>query len=199
VTGRSESAGFTVLEALLSIALMSVIVVAALLFFATNTTAYRLGQVRSETHQNARIGLDEMEREIRVAGYDLSGVIDGLTRPTGIQAAQADELSVVAELDGDGVLDRVTYRLQGGRILRDFASWDGTAFGATTTGVVAHGVTTLAFQYFDETEAELPSPLSAAELDDVTRLTIGVLATDSATYSTSSYPLTVDVRLRNAN
>ena len=189
--------GFTALEALLAAAVMSVVVVAALLFFSTNTGAYRVGQVRAEGHQNARIGLDEMEREIRVAGYDLSGRMELLATPTAVQTAQAGQVAFVAELNGNAALDQVTYRLAGDQIVRDFASWNGASFGAATTGVVADGVSSLAFQYFTAADAALVPPLNAAELATVARITVSVTTTDTAAQATATFPLTVDIRLRN--
>jgi len=189
--------GFTALEALLAAALMSVVVVTALLFVSTNTGAYRVGQVRSEGHQNARIGLDEMERELRVAGYDLSGRVELLTTPTAIQTAETGQVAFVAELNGNNALDKVTYRLTGDRIVRDFQSWNGASFSAATTGVVADGISSLAFQYFTASDATLTPPLSAAQLATVARITVSVVTTDTAAQATASFPLTVDIRLRN--
>ena len=97
---------------------------------ATNQAVYRRGQSKAEAQQNARVALQTMMREIRVAGYDPSGVLATLPSPTAFQVANQNDLTFVADFDRDGVLDQVSYRLQGTQLVRASSSWSGTAFPA---------------------------------------------------------------------
>ena len=102
-----------------------------------------------------------------MAGYNPGRAIPDKPTPTPIQEADSDTLTILADVDGDGRLDRVAYELRDTRLVREIASWNGTSFSATSSSEIAGGIVGLSFGYFDDTgdrrvhEVELP----ALELD----------------------------------
>ena len=198
--GPGQQAGFTLLEALVALAVFGFVTVGAMTLYASNQDAYRRGQTQAESQQNARVALQSVARELRVAGYDPSGVVATLTSPTPIQVANANGLTFVADVTQDGVLDQVSYQLQGGRLVRSISSWDGTAFPTPVPGELASGLSELTLTYFDGTipvNANLPSPVTTSSLADIRRIRLGLVASDSAIGAQKSFPLFVDIRLRN--
>ncbi|MGH7371645.1 MAG: hypothetical protein ACREJK_07345, partial [Candidatus Methylomirabilales bacterium] len=91
----------------------------------------------------------------------------------------------------DNVTDRVTYRLQGTQVIRDFSSWIGAAFPAPAPDQLADGVTWLIFAYFDGND----NP--TADLASIRRITIQLTTQATAGGKPETFPLIMDVRLRN--
>ena len=192
--------GFTLLEALIALAVFGLIMVCAFTLYASNQDAYRVGQSRAEVQQNARVALQTAAREIRIAGYDLSDVVSTLTPPTAIRVANQNDLTFVADVTGDGVLDQVSYRLQGGHLVRELSSWDGSSFPTPVAGELADGLGLLTFTYFDDTiptNAAIAIPVATASLGDIRRVTISLVAADTIVGAQQTFPLVVDVQLRN--
>ena len=162
--------------------------------------AQRRGQSRAEAQQNARVALQTAAREIRIAGYDLSDVVSTLTPPTAIRVTNQSDLTFVADVTGDGVLDQVSYRLQGGQLIRELASWNGSSFPAPVAGELADGLGNLTFTYFDDTtptNGAITAPVATASLGDIRRVTISLVAADTVVGAQQAFPLVVDVQLRN--
>lgn len=200
MTTNRWQGGFTLFEVLIAAATFGLVIVGALTVFATTNTSYRIGQSKAESHQNARTALELIAREIRVAGYDLSNTISGLTSPTPIQVGNANSLTFVADVTEDGVLDRVTYQLKGTQVVRDFSSWTGSTFTTPISGEIADGVTLLSFAYFDDTtptNASIAAPVASTSLADIRRITVGIVTSTSMADKQQTFPLSVDVRLRN--
>jgi len=195
---RGNERGFTLLEALVASTVFAVVMVGAVSMFATNSGVYRSGQSKAEVQQNARIALESAAREIRMAGYDHSGVITAaLANHTSIQAGNASSLTFVADVTNDNVLDQVTYRIAGSQFLRDISSWNGTAFPAATTGVIADGVSSLTFNYYTSANAAIAAPVASGSLDSIKRITVSLTTTHSSLDQQRTFPLVVDLRLRN--
>ena len=97
---RSKSmmqSGFTMIELLISMAIGLVIVTALTSTFVTQRQSYDIQQQITAAVQTARAAMDMMSRELRLAGYDPADV--GIV---GIPYS-ADQLRVLADLDGDGL------------------------------------------------------------------------------------------------
>jgi hypothetical protein len=141
--------------------------------------------------------LESAAREIRMAGYDYSNVIASLTSPTSIQTATSSALTFVADVTGDGTLDQVTYQLSGTQFIRKIASWNGTAFPSQTSGTVADGFTGLTFSYFDASDTAIAAPVAAGSLANVRRITISTTTTQTTVDQQRTFPLVVDVHLRD--
>ncbi|MBI3085298.1 MAG: prepilin-type N-terminal cleavage/methylation domain-containing protein, partial [candidate division NC10 bacterium] len=72
--GTSERApawaneGFTLVETLIAAALFSVVITGVYVLYTTMQSTLSRGELKSGLQQNARVGLDRMIQEIRMAG-----------------------------------------------------------------------------------------------------------------------------------
>lgn len=126
---RDES-GFTLMEALVAMVMMLTVLFALYAIFDTGVRVFRFGNDKTEAVENARLGLERMERELRAAHpVNPSSGKDHLF-------FRADDLSLVFpgerevtfgnDLNGNGAIggsaERTTYRLSGSsppKLLRD--------------------------------------------------------------------------------
>jgi Tfp pilus assembly protein PilW len=191
----------TVVELLVAVTLFVLFLGGALSFYLVHQRAMARGQEKIEVHQNARVALASVARELRMAGYDPDGIIPEQASPTAIQAADAGTLTFLADVDVNGDLDRVTYRLVGTSLVRETATWNGTSFSAGASSEVANGIVTLSFEYFDDATPDnesIPAPLGGADLERVRRITLGLVARrPSSADSDEVFMLRTDVTLRN--
>jgi len=183
--------GFTLLEMLISSAVFVIVLFAVYLMLVTSQITYARGENKVEIQQNARVAMQRMAREVRMSGYDPGSAIPAQASQTAIQVANANTITFIADLDGDDVSDRITYRLQGNQVIRDNASWVGGAWTPSVSSELADSVSALSFTYFDSTDT------ATATLAGIRRITLGITVQDTAAGFQDSFPLTVDVRLRN--
>jgi type IV pilus assembly protein PilW len=103
-------AGFTLVELLIALAISSVLLASMVGWYLGQKRTYDLREQVSEMQQNVRSGLALLTREIRMAGYNPTGVA-GL----GIAAASPQTIRLTMDLNGDGDADDanedVTYSL----------------------------------------------------------------------------------------
>ena len=204
---QGARSGFTFMEVLIASAISAIILSALYLVYESSHTSFVQGTDKIDVHQNARVGIEQMAREIRMAGYDSSSpsVIPGLTvvaqncaanPPTGagpyaVQVACANYISFIADVNGNGITDRVVYKLVGTQLQRDFSAWNGASFPAAVNSEIAESVTALTFTYYDGSDNV------TAVQDSIRRITIGITTTQMAGKTQETLPLTIDVRLRN--
>jgi type IV pilus assembly protein PilW len=135
--------------------------------------------------QNLRAGMDLLEREIRMAGYDPAGTSDA-----GIVTAQDSSIRIKEDLDGDGLTsgsnEDITYSLY------DSGSDGDTDLGRDTGGgnqLLAENIDALNFVYLDENGTVLATPV--ATLGNIRSVQIAIVArtdrrdpgyTNNATY-----------------
>jgi hypothetical protein len=180
-------------------------------------------EMKTDLHQNARVGLDRMVQEIRMAGYDPSGIIPQVTlQPrTAIRAAASGCIAFIADVSGTGTADQVTYSLDGTALRRRVDNWDSGSlnFGTGTPQPQAETVDLFTLTYYDFFERVLSPaswtssqrcpPLAGApqeaivqltywQMRQVRRISIVLRTRDSRPGVPSEfYTLTSDVRLRN--
>lgn len=90
--------GFTLLELLISAAIFPIVLLAVYLMYEANQATYLKGESRTDLQQHARIGMDRMETEIRMAGYG----VPAATAPSPllpIIAATDTTISFLADLE----------------------------------------------------------------------------------------------------
>jgi type II secretory pathway component PulJ len=197
MTPRRAERGSTLPEALVALALLGLLMVGAFTGLATLQILGARARGRAEVQQHGRVALDRMARELRVSGYDLSGVIPTLPSPRAIQTAEASRLTIVGDVDRDGTLDKVTFRLSADRLLREVSAWNGTSFPAATADVLGTGFSTLDFSYHDGNDTALSAPVATSSLSDIRRITVALVTTASTLGQEASMPLVEDVRVRN--
>jgi len=70
---RRGEKGFTLVELLVAMAVASVVAMSGFALFSASNWSYQVQESVGEAQQNARIAMDRMARDIRMAGYGLPG------------------------------------------------------------------------------------------------------------------------------
>ena len=143
------------LEVLVATALFSAVMAGVYLLYVTMQGTLTRGEMKSDLHQNARVGMDRMVQELRMAGYDPENALQQvLNQPFNeIRAASATCLSFVT-YRMHGVSEksvRVTYRVSDTVLQRREDDWDPgiKIFSASSTQPLANAVSQLTFIYYD--------------------------------------------------
>src|SRR3989338_3115761 len=118
-TGRGR-AGFSLLEALVSLSLFAFVLVTILMVYDFTQQTYVRGEAKADLQQNVRVALDQIVRDVRLAGYDPSNAINAQTikqplQPVSGTTLSASELRLIADVNQDGTSDCVAYRLNSGQ------------------------------------------------------------------------------------
>ncbi|MFQ5881716.1 MAG: PilW family protein [Candidatus Methylomirabilales bacterium] len=217
MNSQGRQRGFTLLEILVSSAIFGIVLGAIYIMYVTNQTTFARGENKIELQQNARVAMERMAREIRMAGYDPSGAIPAqpVGQQTAIQVADANTITFIADVDGDNSnpadtvpdSDQVTFQLQGTQVIRDISSWLGGPWtpDPPTSSELADGVRPaadpagpgLTFMYFDGSDTPIITPVPAASLGNIRRITLVLTTQATAAGRQETFTLTMDVRLRN--
>ena len=118
-----DQRGFTLVELLVTMVMMTIVMFALYSIFDTGIRVFSFGNDKVDVAENARIGLEKMEREIRAAyPYDKAG-ISGPVNNTLIASPNpivnpSNTITFGNDLNGDRVIDTssgtnevITYRL----------------------------------------------------------------------------------------
>ena len=161
--GKSRVAGFTLIEVLLCIAILSILFGTVFRSFATVNRSYTNENVKAGVQQKTRIGIDLMARDIRLAGLD---PLDSAN--AGFNSANTHSTSVQfsADLNYDGDLDDpfedIIYFLNG-NLLQQTSDLG----GGTVTATLMDNVTALTFTYLDAEDNTLPEPVATNDIRTV--------------------------------
>jgi prepilin-type N-terminal cleavage/methylation domain-containing protein len=159
--GLSE-AGFSMIEMILALGALAIMFGAIYAGFERLSRSYVAENVKAGTQQSARIGVEMMVQDIRLAGLDPLG-----TAGSGVVAAGATSIRFTADVNFDGDLEDpfedITYALNG-RALEQTSHLG--------TEALLEDVAALSLTYFDEAGNQLPLPPPLTEIR-----TIGVLLT----------------------
>ena len=197
MSNRFAERGFTLVETLIAGVLSSFVLLGIYLMYETNQVSFTKGERQTDIQQNARIGLDRIIRELRLAGIDPSATLGG--GGTAFVVAEADRVQFYADVNSDGTTDRVEYRLDAAAqvIRRQF--WK-SAVATATAGAqqIVRTVTVLTFAYYDGSNNPLPTPVAAGILENIRRVSVTITTADTVTGQLQR-PFTVqaDVRPRN--
>jgi prepilin-type N-terminal cleavage/methylation domain-containing protein len=103
-TAASRQQGFSLLELLIGLTIFLLVLLAVYQLFDTGSATYRSGQMKADVQQNARVALDEMVRQLRMAGYFPENFdtdpANNLITPRALHVAMSDGLAVFGDLDG---------------------------------------------------------------------------------------------------
>jgi len=221
-TSSHRQKGFILIEILIYVALFLVVLTGIYQMLDSNRATYASGEKKMEAQQNARVAMDEMTRQLRMAGYfpenfDANTAND-LVSPKPIHVATDQALAVFGDSDGSGASNVFFFCLDGSTVRRGKAASGASAYTCTAGDVLADGVTSLRFAYYGADGASIPStptapyqldgqvPGSVPDFSDVTqrgavrRVVIALTATENVPRQAAQiYTLTSDVRLRNLN
>jgi len=217
----ARARGFSVLEVLVATALFSVVMAGVYLLYTTMQGTLTRGEMKSDLHQNARVGLDRMVQELRMAGYDPENALQQVAdQPFNeIRAAGGSCLSFVTyrKHGASEKSVRVTYSVSDTTLRRREDDWDpaGKVFSGPSTQPLANAVSQLTFTYYDAFNrilkpsgavvggcplGSLPSIqlLDSAQAGQVRRVGVTLRTLESrARVAPESYTLTSHVYLRN--
>ncbi len=211
----ASEAGYTLVEALVSVFLMTMILGGMYSMLFQSQATFDAQQDAMGLRQQARVAMDEMATQIRMAGAS----IDNLPSPLVLGAAET--VIFVADIDAgsaappcgaavenalNGGAERITFRVVNGALLRSIDCWDGANWTAEYTDqvlardLIDGGPT---FRYFDTDGVELvpAGNLTAAQLDLVHAIGIDLSLQDAETHvlpdSFVGFDMTTLVQLRN--
>jgi type IV pilus assembly protein PilW len=180
-------AGFSMIELLIVIGILAILFTFMYKGFERLNRYYTAENVKASTQQSARIGIEMMVQDIRLAGLNPLG-----TAGAGIVAASPTSFQFTADANFDGDLDdpfeNITYDLNG----TDLRQRNSNLLLSPNFEVLLSNVTALAFTYLDDTG------IPTANLADIR--TIGITLTvnrPAGRDGTVSRTYTTQVRCRN--
>jgi type II secretion system protein J len=171
-----RTGGFTLIELLIAMSVFLLILLGIYQMFDTNRATYVSGTRKVDVQQNARVALDSMTRELRMAGnfperYDPDAATNpSLANPIGILIATNNGLVAYGDLDGTcnpsqsvcpaNSSSAFLYCLSGNTILRKRSTDVAVAASFSCNGgdVLAENITTLQFTYYDGSSNPIPNP-----------------------------------------
>ncbi len=206
--------GFTLAEVLIASTVSMIVLVGLYLLYDVNQATLIRGEQQTDLQQNARIGMDRIVREIRLAGSDpqLPPIIPAPCA-TAIQSATATSISFIADVDSDGTTEKVEYTYDPActpncisdppKIRRE--QWP-SLVGPTCTNWAASGnpqplaerVTALTIAYYDAAGNLFPTPVLAGSLGNIRRISVIVTTADTVTGRVPQpFTLRAEIRPRN--
>ena len=211
--------GFTLVELMVAMSIFMLILVGIFQVFDPSRNAYQVSERKLGVQQNARVAMDRMARQIRMAGYFPENIDNDTTNDLGnsVQVATESALAVSGDLDMTGASSVYTFCLDNTGLRRVQGAIGNAASYLCANGVLmAESVTALRFAYFDSANNPVPNPpgatfnldaqglggapsfVSVVERSAVRRIVIMVTARENVpNQPAQTYTLTSDVRLRN--
>ena len=214
----SAERGYSLVELLVAMVVAMVLLGGLISVLFQSQVTQEAQQDLTDLRQQARVALNQIADELRMAGYDLGSA------PERLDTAGASSLAFVADVDDGnasppcdladetavgGGAERVAYRILGTDLLRTVDCWDGGAWGNEYTDqVVAQNVQTAQplFLYFDEDGNQLDpggGTLNGTDRDrvHVVQINLSFLGTDTQALGEANVDFQIEttVRLRNAD
>ena len=158
-----RTAGFTLIEVLMCIAILSVLFGTIYRTFDTFNRSYANENVKAGVQQKSRIGIDLLARDIRLAGLDPLGTSNAGFNPANTSSAS---IQFTADLNYDGNLDDpfedIIYALNGNLLQQTTDLGSGPV-----TATLLDNVTALTFTYLDQADNLLPEPVATDQIRTV--------------------------------
>ena len=182
--GRGGQAGFSLIEALVGIAILLVVLLGVYQVYDAGQWLFWRAQARADVQQDIRLALERVRRELRMAGADPAA-----TGQAAVQNPTATSVEFIIDAGASNTSALVRYDLDSTAktFRRTVQPWTGTGWGAASVTTLATNVESLAFQYF-------PS----AALPGLTRIRITIQEVRPVPRQPAPpYQVTTDVFLRN--
>jgi type II secretory pathway pseudopilin PulG len=158
-SSKRKTSGFTVVELLVSLFIVSMVVVVLALFQTETFKKDRAFRARLVSIQEARLTLRRFLEETRSASPSSTGAYP-------ISLAQADAFTLYSDVDGDAIKDRVRYFVSGGSLKKGVLKPTGSplvynqANERVFTQITKLATTTNIFTYYDTNNATMTQPVS---------------------------------------
>ena len=160
-----QSAGFTLVEVLMCIAILSILFGTIYRTFDTFNRSYTKENVKAGVQQKTRVGIDLMARDIRLAGLDpLGSASAGFDADPARTNTTSIQFSADLNYDGDveDPFENIRYTLNGDRLEQT------SDLGAgMIVDTLMENVSGLLFTYLDETDTTLAEPIPVNEVRTV--------------------------------
>ena len=185
-----NTAGFTLAEMMVAIAIGMVVIASVTGTFTAQTRQNKAEEEISQMHQNVRGALDMISRELMQAGYKApGGSVTGVTY-------SATQLLIQADINGNGSIDTGNTSLEYIIYVHDSANNRLTRQLGTggTPEIVADNITACTFTYKDASGA---TTTTSSSIRDVTITITGRTAKPDPNYSSNNgyrtYQLSADI------
>jgi len=216
--GTQGEAGFSLAEILMATVISSVVLLALYLLYDVNQVTFVKGEQQADLQQNARIAVDRIVRELRLAGSERQAPpVIPASCATAIQSAEATRINFIANIhDNDRTeRDEYTYDNASNPPRLNRAQWTSAAGPgcnwSAPSGVqsFAERVTALRFTYYDGNNVclggaaapDCPAPPAAVpggSLGNIRRISVTITTQDAQTGSKAQpFTLRAEVRPRN--
>ncbi len=215
-----NTSGFTLMEVLVAATLGALLVVTIYMMFETNQSTFNKGEADTNLQQNARVAMDRIVRELRMARFDPQATpIIPSPCATAIQSATSTSIRFIGDVDPDPIADsscpsppctervEYTYDAAGKRIRREewprltsSTSCVNDSDWASSGGAqpLAEKISGLTFAYYDSSNLQIPETDLSTRLGDIRRITITLTTSDTLPREgLRSYALRSEVRPRN--
>lgn len=161
----TRSAGFTLIEVLMSIAILSILFGTIYRTFDIFSRSYTKENVKAGVQQKTRIGVDLMARDIRLVGLDPLGSANAGFNPDPAYT-NPSSIQFTADLNYDGDLndafEDIRYALNGNLLEQTCDLGTGP-----TTATLLDNVTGLTFTYLDDSDNPLAEPIPVDQIRTV--------------------------------
>ena len=177
-----EKRGFSLIELLVALVIMSVVSLAIYGVFSISSRSYTTQSVTADVQQSVRASMEVILQDIRMAGLDPAA-----SGNFGIELAEVSKLRFTSDSidagtgDFNGALDntnseRITYVLQGtqlNQILYETTS-------SENSQPLISDVQNLTFTYFDADGNDLGSPVPSLQLQDIRMVNVSITVEEPA-------------------
>jgi len=187
-----KSAGFTLVELLVAMAVAGVALSLIIAFFANSVKVYTRENARAELQQEMRAAIDVMARDIRMACYDPTRSGDFI-----VKNSETTRFHFYVDWDEDGNVDpnpsypdceNISYRYSSSDQSVQLICGEGTGSADTQTliGDTNIKVTSLEFDYLDSLNQSTTfvNDIRAVTITMTAEIPAGRAGTQSRTYST---------------
>lgn len=170
--------GFSLVEMLITMAIVGIVISAIYSVFLSSNRSYTTQDQVANAQQGARVGVDFMVRDIRMAGLDpLSPATDAVDSDgAGIKVATATTIRFTSDINMDGIIqgatsERITYQyIAANSVLQRCIDEGGTPNWQT----LIDDVTALTFGYLDVADNNIAVPVAAGDLGDIRTVVIAM-------------------------
>src|SRR5690242_8220321 len=191
----SRSAGFTLMELLVSMSIGLVVLAALAKTFTVQSRQNTAEEQIAQMQQNARAALDLMVREIQMAKYNPAG--SAFSSAYGVTYSSS-QLEIKADMDGNGSISTSSGSVEDIIYAHDSTNLQITRkLGSGGAEIVADNITAFAFSYYDANGAAVSSLANSGNIRKVTVSITARTARPDPSFTTNSgyrtYQISADI------